>query len=159
MKLYLGGIRAEEEPACIQCVAVEKGEELCRFLLEGSIFFRRRNPVDREDSVETGAGRPVTLRQIVTPAGIGEVGNTRHQVGEIIRPDPCLAGIGVVVVTVQNQEIGILEVVIASPVSRVLGKDVVVANDRAEILLCVHRYFVGVNTVFRVRDRPGTVKG
>jgi hypothetical protein len=65
----------------------------------------------------------------------------------------------VIVVTVQHQEIGIFKVVIASPVPRVLCEDVVVAYDCAEFLLCVHRYFVGVITVFRVRDRPGTVKG
>ena len=131
---------------------IEKREELSGLSLKRGVFLRISDAVNREDRVKTRSGRLISFRLIVISAGICDIADARHQVGKISRPDPVFPEIGMVIVTVQNQIIRILEVLVISAISFEFDKDVVEANNISQNVFCCCRHLVRIPAILRIPD-------
>ena len=105
-----------------------------------------------EIHMETGAGRLALLCFHMVAAERNRVIQVTELVREILRRDPLLRIIAVIVVHIHDADIGLLKIGYRSVVSFILRADVIPGHGSAEFFFVGDQLPVGVQAVFSIPD-------
>ena len=146
---------AVEEAGGVQGLFIEEGEELRGLALEGGIVLGAFRRTDGEEAVEAGAGRLRALLLHVIAAEVEGQGDALEEGLDLLRGDPVLGTVAVVVVTVHGEAVRGEEVLLLAIVIAVGDGHIVTGNGPAEGSFVTDFRRMGIQTVAFAADAVG----